>query len=230
MALPSRDSRPKESRHILIFTKYPTPGYAKTRLIPAIGADSAADVSRQLTQRVVRVVREHIKLSSHFTISRIFYSSKSPQDSSLMRDWLGEPDAEYESREELHPQSGGDLGDRLSSAFKQSFENDVNKVVVVGADIPEIDGEVLCEAFEKLNRTDVVIGPAVDGGYYLLGMKRPQPFLFEGIPWSTEKVFANTTRKASEGNLSVAELRVLRDVDRPEDLAYFKEIVPGSNI
>lgn len=220
------------AHHVLIFTKYPTPGYAKTRLIPAVGAERASDISRQLTERIVSVVRS-LLLSSPLAsspISRIHYASNTDDadDENRMREWLSEPHAAVSRREVFLRQSKGDLGYRLKAAFAASFRDDARKVVVVGADIPEIDIEVLQQAFTKLDYFDVVIGPAQDGGYYLLGMKQLHPLLFRGVPWSTDRVFEVTMRVAKEEGLSVVELPTLRDVDLPDDLPYFDSLFVSS--
>lgn len=220
------------AHHVLIFTKYPTPGYAKTRLIPAVGAERAADISRQLTERTVSVVRSLLLSSSLASslVSRIHYASSSDdvKDENCMREWLGEPDAAFSHREFLLPQNKGGLGDRLDAAFAVSFRDNACKVVVVGADIPEIGTEVLENAFTKLDHVDVVIGPAQDGGYYLLGMKQLYSRLFRSVPWSTERVFDVTMRIAKEEGLSVAKLPTMRDVDVPDDLPYFDSLFAAS--
>lgn len=220
------------SIHVLVFTKYPTPGYAKTRLIPAVGKECAADISRQLTERIVSVVRS-LLCSLPFAssvVSRIHYTSTGADgdDAKRMREWLGAPDESSKDRETFVPQSKGDLGQRLDAAFAASFRDGAQKVVVVGADIPDIDVGLLEESFTKLDGADIVIGPAQDGGYYLLGMKQVHSGLFRDMPWSTERVFEVTMGIAAEEGLSVAKLRTLRDVDLPEDVTYFDNVFNSS--
>lgn len=216
--------------HVLIFTKYPTPGYAKTRLIPAVGKARAADISRQLSERIVAVVRSLLTsspLAPQLT-SRIYYASSAAErgEKERMREWLGTHDL-AESREVLLAQTNGDLGHRLHAAFCASFRDGARKAVVVGADIPEIDAALLEDAFKQLDQADIVIGPAQDGGYYLLGMKTPCSFLFKNVPWSTSQVFETTISLAKARKLSLATLRSLRDVDLPSDLPYYDTFRSG---
>jgi rSAM/selenodomain-associated transferase 1 len=118
------------------------------------------------------------------------------------------------------PQPKGDLGTRLRSGFRWGF-NEGNLVCAVGTDIPELDRGMVEEAFSSLSDPggpDIVVGPAFDGGYYLLGLRRPTPDLFERIPWSTEGVLDTTIARAARLGLTVASLPPLADVDRVEDL------------
>lgn len=217
------------SNHVLIFTKYPIAGYAKTRLIPAVGAERAAEISRMLTHRAINTARSFLKCSPHPATLRIHLASSTQQSADLSEEWLGQPDSRSVSRESFHEQKDGDLGQRLSAAFAASFEDGAGKALVIGADIPEIDADLLIEAFQRLEGVDLVVGPAADGGYYLLGMKKLHLRLFENIPWSTEVVYAITIAKAEEMGLSVFNLRTLRDVDLPEDLPYFEEVENAKN-
>jgi rSAM/selenodomain-associated transferase 1 len=125
--------------------------------------------------------------------------------------WLG-PDFRYEA------QSEGDLGARLEGAFERAFAEGAARVVVVGTDCPGLDGSHLAMAFEGLRGADAVLGPAADGGYYLLGLTRLLREVFRGIPWSTERTLAETLDRLRTGGHSVVLLPTLRDVDRPEDL------------
>lgn len=220
-------AHPKPSQHVMLFTKYPTPGYAKTRLASTVGADHAAQISRLLSERIVQTIRRFIATNPQPIISTIHYTTITSTDTDLdlMRAWLGTPAAPYENCEQLIRQTSGDLGERLRAAFEHSFGQGVEKVVVVGADIPEISCAILGEAFEQLDGADVVIGPAEDGGYYLLGMRELHAQLFQGVEWSTDSVFESTVRIAESVGLSVAKLRRLRDIDVPADLAYLDKVL-----
>lgn len=129
-----------------------------------------------------------------------------------MQHWLG-PQLAY------HPQSGGGLGHRLNDAFVQGFQAGLERIVIIGSDCPEIDATHLEQAFCQLHSHDVVLGPAQDGGYYLVGLRRACAELFQGITWGTEQVFKQTVAIATQLGLSLATLETLRDVDRPEDIA-----------
>lgn len=125
------------------------------------------------------------------------------------------------------PQRGKDLGERLLTAFRHSFESDAKKVVVIGSDCLNLDQKLIGEAFRKLDDHDLVIGPAADGGYYLLGSKRLHTGLFENIRWSTSDVFRQTLEKA--GSLATAHLPTLADIDSFEDYLRAKALqrTPG---
>ena len=120
------------------------------------------------------------------------------------------------------PQSDGDLGNRMHSIFKWSFEQGHSKVIIIGADSPALPGEWIEEAFAGLDEKDVVLGPTLDGGYYLVGLKSPQPMLFENVAWSTESVMTTTLDRVTETGLSLDLLPPWADLDHPEDLDFFK--------
>ena len=142
----------------------------------------------------------------------IFYDP--PDAQAAMKDWLGVEALTF------HPQEGQDLGARLSRAFQHASRQG-GPMCVVGTDIPDLDGELVESAFRRLEAEDgpqVVLGPATDGGYYLLALRSPEPRLFQGIRWSTSRVREQTMDRARELELSVEELPVLADVDRVDDL------------
>jgi uncharacterized protein len=135
-----------------------------------------------------------------------------------MRQWLG-------SDLDLEPQARGDLGGRLTSAIGNAFEK-VERVVVIGTDCPDLTTAVVAEAFAGLKTHDLVIGPAHDGGYYLIGLRVPRPELFRGIDWGGEHVFKQTMCAAQALSLSVMQLPRLHDIDRPEDLQRVASLLP----
>jgi len=137
-----------------------------------------------------------------------------------MRQWLG-------SDLFFRPQGAGDLGERMARAFRGAFECDAARVVLVGTDCPGLTEGLLGDAFESLRHTDLVLGPARDGGYYLIGLRKTTPGLFTGVPWGTEKVLERTKEIADGLGLSVRLLDLLDDVDRPEDLAIWREASKG---
>jgi rSAM/selenodomain-associated transferase 1 len=110
-------------------------------------------------------------------------------------------------------QGTGDLGCRMDRALAEASHEGAGQIVIIGSDCPEITHELLRESFEHLATCDLVLGPAVDGGYYLIGLRRPTPQLFTGIPWGTERVFEETLRRAEELSLNVFHLKTLSDVD-----------------
>ncbi len=181
---------------LVLFTRYPVPGSAKTRLIPALGADGAAAVHKQLTERTVKTLK-HIGESIE-----IRYSGS---NADAFSQWLGS-DLVYE------PQVEGDLSDRLLAAI------DPAPVIFLGADTPDLSTRHVKAAIDTLQKTDVVIGPADDGGYYLIGIARPYPFLFQNMRWSTEHVMPDTLHRLRQRKIGFKLLETLHDCDRPDDL------------
>ena len=186
---------------VALFARYPTPGAAKTRLIPALGADGAARVHRMLVERTLAKVAEAgLPVRVHATGA----------DKEQFAAWLG-------PHTPLAEQGEGDLGARLARV--------VPPAILLGADIPGLEARHLCEAATALAHSDVVIGPAHDGGYYLLGFTAPVPFLFDDMPWGSDAVFDETMRRLGERGLAVTELESLEDLDRPSDLANWPELL-----
>lgn len=120
--------------------------------------------------------------------------------------------------ETCRPQSGEDLGERMLRALEELHREFERPMVLVGSDSPDLPLEVVHDATEALDDADVVLGPAEDGGYYLIGMREPQPAVFEGMEWSHPDVLEETLRRAGEAELDAATLRAWRDYDRLEDL------------
>ena len=194
------------SDRLIIFTRYPEPGKAKTRLIPALGNVAAADLHRQMTEQTLAQVK--LLQQSHPVSVEIWFAGG---DCDRMQTWLG-ADSQYQ------PQPKGDLGSRMAQAFQVGFDRGVKASVIIGTDCPELTAALLTAAFQALQQTDLVLGAATDGGYYLIGLRRSAPELFESTLWSTERVFQQTVDIASKLNLSLSCLPMLTDVDRPEDL------------
>ena len=115
-----------------------------------------------------------------------------------------------------HEQTGDDLGSRMGNAFQTMFRNRYEQVALIGTDCPELDENVIGEAFDVLSDVDVGLGPARDGGYYLIALRAPAPGLFQGIPWGSEQVLEATVRAAETLGLSAEGLPLLWDVDRPD--------------
>ncbi|WP_024545463.1 TIGR04282 family arsenosugar biosynthesis glycosyltransferase [Picosynechococcus sp. NKBG15041c] len=195
--------------HLIIFTRYPVPGQTKTRLIPALGAAGAADLQRQLTEHTLNTVQTlgNLDISIYFSGGNV----------EQMQTWLGD-------QWHYQRQRGQDLGDRLIHAFQASEDQGYTKTVVIGIDCPGITGEILTAAFCQLDSAAVVLGPAVDGGYYLIGLHQNIAALFTDMPWGTATVFQETQTRCQRLNLSLALLPALQDIDYPEDLAVWEQI------
>jgi len=192
---------------LAIFVKEPRPGTVKSRLAAAIGREEAAAVYRVLAEEVVRRTAP-----GRDEFDRVL-AFDPPSAGGVIGDWLG-VEAAF-----LLPQSTGDIGMRMDRAFADLFARGARRVALVGTDVPALAREDVRDALESLDHHDVAIGPATDGGYYLIALKGPHPELFEGIAWSGPEVLADTLDRASRRDLSVRVLRTLGDVDTVQDLA-----------
>jgi len=202
----------KQQKRLILFTRYPEPGTTKTRLIPALGGEGAAALQKRMTERMLRTAME-FKGTCEVCIEVRFQGGTG----SLMKEWLGR-DLIYS------PQGTGDLGHRLPAAFEEAFREGVHRVVVVGTDCPEMTAGHLLQAFRCLEKTELVLGPAKDGGYYLIGLNKHAPGLFEGVSWGTGTVLKETLALADSLGLTLEMMDVLQDVDRPEDLPLWEKI------
>ena len=199
-------------QHLIIFTRYPEPGKTKTRLIPALGTEGAASLQRQMTEHTLFQVKQ---LQSTSAISfEVRFAGGNLQ---LMQDWLGS-DLVYQ------PQGEGDLGKRMERSLSSAFQSGAEQAIIIGTDCPGINPQILASAFEQLHQCDLVLGPAIDGGYYLIGLRRSFCELFTNIDWGTNQVLQQTVNIAQKLNLSVVYLQALADVDRPEDLPVWEKI------
>ncbi len=191
-------------RTLGVFVRYPRPGSVKTRLAAALGAEAAAQLYRLLAERVLEATTPHDREYERL----VFYDPKEAGEA--MRAWL--------PAGRLRHQAAGDLGARLADAFARSFARGASRVAIVGSDVPSLTRGHVRAAFDALERSDVVLGPAHDGGYYLVALREPQPRLFAGVAWSTPGVLAQTQARAASLGLGVEHLAVLRDLDTLEDL------------
>jgi rSAM/selenodomain-associated transferase 1 len=182
---------------LVLFARYPTAGACKTRLIPALGPAGAADLHRRLTERTVAVLR-----ASRAPVTVAFTGASAAQFAA----WLG-PDVG------LVEQVEGDLTARLMACL------DPAPVIFFGADTPDLAPQHVEAAIAALERHDIVIGPAEDGGYYLIGMRTALPELLTDMPWSTDQVLPETLARLARRGIAPVLLETLADCDRPEDLA-----------
>jgi rSAM/selenodomain-associated transferase 1 len=194
------------TKHLIIFTRYPEPGKTKTRLIPVLGEQGAANLHRQMVEKTLMIARqfqelEPLSIEIRFTGGNL----------DVMQNWLGS-DLIYDA------QCFGDLGDRMRKAFQIAFTEGNNQIILIGTDCPFLTVDILDQGFKALQEYSIVLGPAKDGGYYLIGLNRYIPNIFENIPWGTSEVFQKTLNCCETLNLSVSQLPQLSDIDRPEDL------------
>lgn len=194
------------SDRLIVFARFPEPGKTKTRLVSALGAENAARLQESLTRRTLASAHS-LGIARHSHLEVRFAGGDAERMIHL-----------YGSEAQYVPQQGDDLGERLEEAVTTAFAKGTERLIVIGTDCPDLNAEKLNEAFVALDETDVVLGPAEDGGYYLIGMKRCHPALFRDIAWSSERVLEQTVAKARSLNCKVRMLPKLTDVDHPDDL------------
>lgn len=187
---------------LVLFARYPVAGECKTRLIPAVGQEGAAVVHRKLAARTVQV----LKRSGAPVIV-----ATTGADADDFADWLG-TGLVYE------PQADGDLSDRLLAFANRA------PVIFFGSDTPDLSDHHVAEAIAALNSHSVVIGPAHDGGYYLIGMREPLTELLTEMPWSTDRVLPETLLRLAKLGIEPVQLETLSDCDTPEDLARWPDL------
>ncbi|KAA8498946.1 hypothetical protein FVE85_6531 [Porphyridium purpureum] len=210
---------------VIVYVKQPKPGFAKTRLIPALGADGAAETSRQMAEHCIRRVD---RCNPRITVMIEYASADADHAHEWFDTWL-RPFFHSGRAVMFGAQRSGpgvDLGAKMATSFRKAF-NDLHQthVLVVGTDAPGLCAEKhISAAFHALEseQADLVIGPAKDGGYYLLGMQELHRNVFEGIQWSTSTVFCATMEKARAMALKVMLLEMLPDVDTPDDLDVWR--------
>ena len=188
---------------LMIFTRNPELGKVKTRLAKGIGNHAALEVYKMLL-RHTREVTQNIEQQKS-----VWYSVQ-----------IREKDIWEPSIYAKNVQKGKDLGARMQSAFEQSFDSGYQKVIIIGSDLYDLKKEHLQEAFAQLNFNDIVLGPAQDGGYYLLGLKTVIPEIFRNKDWGSDTVLQNTLRDLK--NQKVYLLETLNDIDYAEDLEGYK--------
>jgi uncharacterized protein len=193
-------------RHLIIFTRYPEPHRTKTRLIPLLGPEGAAALQDVMTDHALGWARELVA-KTPVSVQVRFEGG----DEARIRDRFGDAFPYL-------PQGRGCLGERMSRAFEAAFASGAQCAIIVGTDCPGLTSALAEEAFERLATADVVLGPATDGGYYLIGLRQPVPELLAGISWGQDTVLGETRKRAQELGLTISLLTMLSDVDRPEDL------------
>lgn len=198
------------TRGLIVFAREPRPGSVKTRLAAVLGEQTAAELYE-------RMVRDVLAGCAHLdgVTATVYWAAAD--------DALPRMSAEYGSVSRLQPP--GDLGERMAGAFQEMFADGIDQCCIIGSDAPDLPAEYLASAFALLDGddVDVVYGPCVDGGYYLLGMKKMWPELFHGIAWSSAQVLVQSLAAAQRLQLSVRLLPEWRDIDTIEDLHAYRE-------
>ncbi len=203
------------ARALLLFARLPVPGRVKTRLLERYSPGEALELHRALLSDSLDLLNAAAPVAA---AAPFLYLSEGGELEGEVADHLG--------RAVRALQRGSDLGERLARAFQERFAAGAREVVVFGSDAPHLPRERILRAFRELEKSEVVVGPARDGGYYLIGASRLHPELFRAIPWGTDRVFRETVRRARKEGISLASLPDWDDIDLPESVAsLWKEIL-----
>lgn len=186
---------------LIIFVKNPIEGEVKTRLASSLGDEKALDVYQKLLKITARK-------TANVNAEKLVSYSK----------FVEESDNFDKNIFEKSVQSKGDLGEKMKHAFRSGFEEGFNRIVLIGSDCPEISKGLIDEAFEELSEADSVIGPSDDGGYYLIGLSRFIPQIFDDVEWSTSSVFSSTITALDGMDATYCVLKKLNDIDTESDL------------
>lgn len=199
------------SSRLLIFVKNPVPGRVKTRLATDIGPERALEMYLSLMGHTfIEASKFGQQYADGNTTIAVYFSDAVP----VRKDFLLDLPEAFE----LHQQRGKGLGERMKNAFEEGFDKGISQQVIIGSDCPQLAAGHLEQAFNALSTSDAVIGPARDGGYYLLGMGRLHAGLFDLEAWSHAEVFTQTLARIRDEQLSYAQIEELSDVDTLADL------------
>lgn len=190
---------------VLLFLKVPEEGRVKTRLAASLSPRTVVGLYRCFVADILSTLEK--------TGHAIFLCHDPPDQSDRIRNWLGD-------RHPLMAQKGNDLGDRMAEAFRECFSLGIERAALIGTDIPDLPGEFIDRAFAGLDDRDVVIGPARDGGYYLIGFRADSfaPEVFEGVSWSAPSVLEQTRRILKNLGIGYRMLPEWKDIDTQADL------------
>ncbi|MDF2158003.1 TIGR04282 family arsenosugar biosynthesis glycosyltransferase [Algoriphagus sp. CAU 1675] len=190
---------------IIIFRKNRIPGQVKTRLASVLGEDKALEIYEKLVERTLKAC--HGVIAEKF----LYYSDFIPEESRQLNGF------------HFRVQSSGDLGAKMDQALSDIIGEGFSRVLLIGTDCAEMSSEVLNQGLDLLQENEVVLGPAEDGGYYLVGSRKPVPGIFENMTWSTDSVYQETIERLKSLKIKYGVLPVLMDVDVPEDWEKVKE-------
>jgi rSAM/selenodomain-associated transferase 2/rSAM/selenodomain-associated transferase 1 len=194
------------AERLIVFARFPEAGNTKTRLIPALGAERAARLQEALTRRTLEVARQ--VCAQRLCDLEVRFSGGDIKQMSRL----------YGTEWRFAPQLGADLGERLEQSVDVATSEGAKRVLVIGTDCPELETATLVEAFDRLAQADLVLGPALDGGYYLIGLNGKRTEFFREIDWGTDRVLQQSLERARQSRCKIHQLRPLSDVDYPEDL------------
>jgi rSAM/selenodomain-associated transferase 1 len=208
----------KKSVDLIIFARFPHAGQVKSRLARSLGAEKAMELYRLCAEHAFGECR---KLGGKTQLA-VFFDDSEDIEQGIR--WVG-------PWFEVFTQKGDNLGQRLTHALDTRFSHGARKVIVMASDTPDVSEKIIAGAIKSLDNHDIVIGPCYDGGYYLIGMKKPHPELFTGIDWGTGQVYLQTMDAIEKKGLRVHELPKLIDIDTGEDLnKWVEENKTGSHL
>lgn len=193
---------------LIIFVRNPILGKVKTRLAATIGDEATLEVYRKLLQHTHMVTRD-------FNADKFLWYADEVNTNDIWENHI------YHKQQ----QPGGELGKKMSSAFRDAFNKGYQRCCIIGSDCMQLNKNILTEAFSHLQTKEMVIGPSVDGGYYLLGMNTYTPQIFENKQWSTDSVFETTVEDCRASDLSFAVLPQLHDIDTEADWNHYLQNV-----
>lgn len=201
-------TRSEPHRAVILFVRYPEKGRVKTRLETHLDQDKILSLYRYFVEDIMSTLQ-----GKEYPVSVCYWPPEKGED---MQAWLGLSLV-------YCPQKGEDIGQRMQNAFTDAFANDADQAILLGSDFPDLEPVILDQAFHALSDNDVTLGPAVDGGYYLIGFNRNAFFkeIFSGISWGTGQVLKKTLEKINHAGLRVHMLPEWPDIDTFEDLRLF---------
>ncbi len=208
--MPPSTKNPQLKNWIVVLAKQPIAGQSKTRLARDIGVERAQALAEAF-------VLDTLELTANQADAQVMIAFAPKKAHS----WF----AEHAPAAELVPQPETTFGERIQAAMVEAFQRGAERCVVMGMDTPHLGPSTLTSAFAALDQADACIGPSEDGGYYLVGVREPQPALFIDIPWSTPAVRSTTLQRASQAGLRLRELQLEVDVDDGEDLKALQAIL-----
>lgn len=200
-----------QSQQLLIFSRAPVLGEVKTRLQPEFTPEQSLALHKKMLLNT-------LGLSAQLNDIEVTLCCAPDKDAPFFLDRAKRFSVRLEN------QQGANLGERMANALSNALKNHA-KVVIIGTDCPGINKEYIQKAFDALNEVDVVIGPASDGGYVLLGLKKISEALFRNISWGTDSVLEQTRKAVKELHWSSKELGIMHDIDRPEDLYRYQDLL-----
>lgn len=197
----------RKNNLLIIFVKAPRPGTVKTRLNSHFSVENSLRFYKAMVEDLIG----HFEQAAGFDTKILVWP---PEGMPEVRSWLGR-------RWSFAAQTEGNLGQKMHRAFLQGFVAGYQKVIIIGSDLPELTEANLDQAFNKLNETDMVLGPSSDGGYYLIGLKKPQSKLFENVMWSSAFVLGQTLSNAQDQKVKVSLLEEKTDLDHYNQVLNF---------